>query len=244
MNGMIKIKFLNNLEIPLIDILIVVLLEIMIVYGKRLPHRVRYYPENDYSLNFPKHFKVINGKDSPMIIYLIIPIFLISANLITKKRKFRICCVLTSYFASQFISVLIIDLMKIFISRPRPDTNTICGSANFESCSRILTGKQLSNQFKSHPSGGTASMTSSCIFATLFIGEVWRKSGAMKMVLKLTPIIWCIFAAGARIIGHAHHPDDIATSVLISGSITYLVFKLTMKEPIKIVYYERLDLEE
>ena len=217
-------------DFPVADILVAVALELCIILVKKIPYKIRTHPDPDLSLAAPQRFKVVKRNFALFYFFAILPALLVGAVLISKNRRLKMANVLVSYFVSQFVTALVVDLMKLFISRPRPDTYLLCGGlSSHEACAEHLTGHQLRNQFRSHPSGGTAEMVAVGVFCALTLHELWPKRNVQACLMKLAPVFWAAFSAGARIVGHAHHPEDIATSIVLGGTIGYLVWSMALR---------------
>lgn len=217
-------------DLPLADIVVAVVLEVSIILVKKIPYKIRKHPDPDLSLAAPHRFKVVKRNFALFYFFAILPALLASAVVISKNKRLKMVNVLVSYFVSQFLTALIVDLMKLFISRPRPDTYVLCGGlSSHAACAKHLEGPQLRNQFRSHPSGGTAEMVAVGVFCALTMHELWPKRTVPACLMKLAPIFWAAFSAGARIVGHAHHPEDIATSIVLGATIGYLAWSMVLR---------------
>ena len=216
--------------VPWLDIACAILLEIAIIIVKKVPFKIRKHPEPDLSLAAPRRFKVIRRQFAMFYFFAVLPILLIGAIRISKTRQFHMVNVLVGYFISQFLTALTVDLMKLFLSRPRPDTHTLCGGqSSVEACAATLNVEQLRNQFRSHPSGGTAEMVAVGVFCTLTLHDLWPNRSFVSFLMKFAPMFWAFFSGAARIVGHAHHPEDVASSMVIGGTIGYLAWKMILR---------------
>lgn len=220
----------RGVTLPLADFFVVLLLEIAVICVKKFPYKARFHPDPDLALTWPKRFKVVKRQFAMFYFFAILPILLISASRLSKNKRIDVFNVVSSYYMSQILCALVIDLMKLFISRPRPDTYVLCGGeSSHEACASFLEPHALRNQYRAHPSGGTAEMMAVGVFTALMLHELWPKKAMSAMIMKLVPVAWGLFSAGARIVGHAHHEEDIATSLVIGVTIGYLVWTTTVR---------------
>ena len=143
-----------------------------------------------------------------------------------KCRDHTISKVLSAYYFSLCFTLFFNSILKHFIGRARPDTQTICGGdGSFEQCSAVLSGRALYDQFHSFPSGHSAESMSVGMFLTLLLSEMCPSSSMFAAAMKLAPTLWSILVGATRITDRCHHIDDVLAGLLVGGLIGFFTFK-------------------
>lgn len=138
----------------------------------------------------------------------------------------RISWVLSHYYFSVGFTILISTLLKRYVGRPRPDTQTLCGgTGSFQDCIKVLSPELLQDQFYSFPSGHAAESMASAFYISLIINELLGNGPAWTVVFKFSPIFASLFIGVSRIVDRAHHVDDVVMGFIIGGVIAIYSYK-------------------
>ena len=163
--------------------------------------------------------------------FAIVPffIFLVSAFMVPHLSKNKL---LIAYFFAIGANMALSGGLKRIVGRPRPDTKTICGGdGTFQRCKEVLSGRDLSDQFFSFPSGHTSESTAALFFLSLFLSDVWPENSLLTLILRLLPIALQFFIAATRIWDRKHHVDDVVAGMFYGAVISGLVYSVYKQKP-------------
>lgn len=141
------------------------------------------------------------------------------------KVKYNISCLpsfnlFTTMWGLLFcvsLSNVSVSILKNYVSRPRPDTISRCGypEQHYPNC----TKSKLQDQFKSWPSGHTATIVSSLIYMAMFFSSCRMKHSRYLLIVSVAYLLASFKLAATRIVHHRHHFDDV-----MAGSLIGVVF--------------------
>jgi diacylglycerol diphosphate phosphatase/phosphatidate phosphatase len=153
------------------------------------------------------------------------------------RRDYTISSLLSSYYFSLCFTLFVSSCLKHLVGRPRPDTKSVCGlDGSYLSCTGVLSGHELSDQFHSFPSGHAAESMAVGIFMTLLLSDIWVSGSMLSAMFKMAPVVWAIFIGVTRIWDRAHHVDDVIAGLFLGavvGFFTYKTFKVGISIDLK-----------
>lgn len=184
------------------------------------------------SFTILSYFHITNLFYSLIILTLYIAtIYLILNNIKIENQKSLI-----DYCLFTIITIIIIYLsfegLKILWGRPRfyylLEIKDLSQFKNWW----ILNGRPISDNFKSFPSGHTASAGTSLIL--IFAPKTLNiKNNKIKISLFLIPIIYIICTQLARIISGAHFLSDVSAALMLDIIIIFISSRFLLKKYIK-----------
>lgn len=221
------------LDYHLIDFLVLVVLMIVwLVLTKIKPNRL-FVPKKDPRCSYP-HYNHGISETQNLIIVVVVPyiaysiIYLLFKLNVTMKyfRKFDFLFLLASHGICICVTNIIVNIIKIQVGRPRPDFFSVLGpTANADvDLPPDLPAKKFYEQFKSFPSGHSASASCGSVFFVLFLQCGQISNQVWVFVIICTIMIYPIAIGCTRITQHRHHPDDVIMGLFIGFLVSAIFF--------------------
>ena len=186
------------------------------------------------------HPLVLTDIDNPIktdtykvIVLLFYVVFcgLFSLSLCYLSNKFNSLYPCLLYYSFNLASTLLVTtFIKNCVSRPRPDTLTICGNPYSDSCKKTLSYSTFFDQYQSFPSAHSSVSMSASIFLSLVLNEILPFNSFLYIIIKIFPLFGSIFIALTRVRDFKHHTEDIVFGLFLGGTVGLLSFKMFQRE--------------
>lgn len=223
-------------------IVTIVIACVFIVYLELAPAYLRDFKLNDSTIqhSFTTH-QIITDIRLYFLVFLI-PVAVMAITVFSKYRynMYQMSHLVHVSFLSMLMAFVltgfITDVLKIWISRPRPDFLARCVPlpntpvdvyVNIDSCSQ--TNKFILNDgFKSCPSGHSSLSMCGCLFLCLWLNGQFKLFDRTKPIhlqlLSWSYILMALFIAISRSLDYRHHVEDIMFGLLIGGGCAYTIY--------------------
>lgn len=215
---------------------------VFIVYLELAPAYMRDFKLNDSSIQhrFATH-QIINDIKLyflvfvvPVIIMLVVALAKYNSNMYQLIHLSHITFL--AFCLSFVLTGFVTDVLKMWISRPRPDFIARCIPMantpedvfiNVDSCTQ--KNKFLLNDgFKSCPSGHSSLAMAGCVFLCLWLNgqfKLYNKAKPLHLqLLSWSYILVGLFIAISRSLDYRHHTEDIMLGLFIGGVTSYLIY--------------------
>lgn len=211
---------------------------VFILYLELAPAHARQFMINDPKISHSFANPQIVNDTKLYVLVFVIPVLLISLiSYLKAPAKFIKLAHVTilGLFISFVITGFITDLLKIWISRPRPDFVTRCipksstplnTYVSLEVCTqenRFL----LNDGLKSCPSGHSSLSMSGALFFCLWVQgqfKLFHSKSLWKQLLGWSYILVALFIAISRHIDYRHHVEDIVFGLCIGGITSGIIY--------------------
>ncbi|EAX99509.1 PAP2 superfamily protein [Trichomonas vaginalis G3] len=201
-----------------------------------------FIPNNDSNSQFPHLGK--NTVPTWFAIVLVVVIGLVTFigfYIFTLKfpdhiRKFNIFSAIFNFFAVLGISTTIVNILKNFVGRARPDMYSLCGNfvgEEYSSCTADVSRKVFDDNYRSWPSGHSAAALSGFMFLALFVQRVMKFSKSLGTFFAALYILLALYIGATRIRDFKHHPDDVLAGFFCGYIISRLVWEQCRKSLFK-----------
>lgn len=164
------------------------------------------------------------GKNSFYVLFIAMLLY----GLWRKKRHF--VDIFLAYLMSQAIgAAAIVRSLKILTGHARPDE--IFASGLFED---IWIGPTMDSAFHSFPSGHTAELFTSAIFASFLVKKLWQKG----LILS-----FAVFMGFSRIALAKHFPYDVIGGAVIGTGASFLIGHYWLFPRLRLIDRDKADME-
>jgi len=234
----------NSKEIPLVisamagfgaDIFVVALCLLVTgyldFYAKAL---VREVDLSNPAVGYPLVPSIVNDR-LLLILAFLVPTLSFALIEIPSRKDGKFAAFATTYFLGLFEStiftVMITNVFKLIIGRPRPNFAAVCieyvtGTTN------VCTGnaRAVNDARKSFPSGHSSLSFAVAIYLMLYLATKLRLdlpgsvAKSWRILVVLAPPIGAGLIAASRTIDYHHHYADIIVGAVLGSSIAALVF--------------------
>lgn len=228
----------STMSIPIWDVVTIVMLLIPTLYTELsdISPFIRPIDLADPSIGYPQLKELVPTRAllTFCILFPLIVLFL------SQGRKLRqspslIITFLFSILEILVLTILITNIFKLIIGRPRPYFASVCKSYT-TSTSFQCTGDAdaVREARKSFPSGHSSTAFSICVFVTLFLYTEFSATQRLQQykpklfinVILLTPIVMAGLVASSRIIDFHHHYADVIAGAALGTTIAIIVFSV------------------
>lgn len=137
----------------------------------------------------------------------------------------------------------LVQSLKLWVSRPRPDFLSRCYPDGFDfrswkrvpDCTRPLEDARINDGIQSFPSGHSAGVWSASVFCFLYLREQYiahshhtpsRVPRCVPFLFAFSLAIFASYVSCSRLWDFQHHPEDVIAGGLIGCILTYLSFFL------------------
>lgn len=220
-------------------ITILIIASVFILYLEFAPAHSRQFQINDPKISHSfANPQIVNDFKLYVLVFIIPSIIIVTVSYMKKPQDFiKLTHIsMLGLVASFIITGFITDLLKIWISRPRPDFITRCqpdSSTPLDTYVSLEVCTQenqfiLNDGLKSCPSGHSSLSMSGGLFLCLWI------SGQLKSFNKTSPlyiqflswgyILVALFIAISRHLDYRHHVEDIIFGLIIGGVVSYTIY--------------------
>lgn len=202
------------------------------------PLKPLYVPENDSLSDYPYPGKEqISTIICAVIVFatgivLIIAFFFISSKWRKFFKTFNPFTAIYTFITIVAVTNVCVNLFKSYVGRPRPDLYARCGvkNATYDNCPGIDSKSTKKDEFKSFPSGHSATSMSGFTFLALFLQKC-VKTRKLWVTLLCSGFLLIAFYIGAtRIRDYRHHTDDVLAGLFVGFLFCYIVWWRTYKE--------------
>lgn len=186
----------------------------------------------DPSIHMP-HKKDIIPSRTLLFVSLLAPLVVFCAVEIRGLSSKRTLLLLffTALFEGNLLTVLVTNVLKLLIGRPRPYFASVCvGYVAGSETQCTGDAHAVKEARKSFPSGHSSLAFSAAIFlacylATKFgIGKAASTTQSWKICAVLVPPLLAALVAASRIVDFHHHYADILAGSILGASIALFVF--------------------
>jgi diacylglycerol diphosphate phosphatase/phosphatidate phosphatase len=221
-----------------IDFIVLAVLAVVWFFMNRMTPRRLYVPKKDPRCSYPHYNTGITETQNliivlvtPLSVYLFLYILLKARVELKFIKKFDLFLVIIGHFGSVVVSNIFANIIKLQVGRPRPDFFTVLGpNATSESlCPEDLSKKEFDEEFKSFPSGHSASAMSGTLFLAIFLLKAIKSKQFWLKLLVLSLFVYPYIIGCTRITQYRHHPDDVIMGFFI-GSAVPIVYFLTCSD--------------
>ena len=228
------------IDYHLLDFVILIILMIVWAFMNNVTPKRLFVPKKDPRCNYPHYNSGITETQNlivvigvPLAIYTLLYILLKLKENLEYLKNFDFLLVIIGHIGSVVISNIIANIVKLQVGRPRPDFFTVLGNgATSETiCPEEFDKKTFDEEFKSFPSGHSASAMSGTLFLILFLSKVIKSKQFWVKFLILSLFIYPYIVGCTRITQYRHHPDDVIMGLFI-GSTLPVVYFLTCSDDI------------
>lgn len=211
------------------------------------PPKPLYIPVNDSNSMFPHPGKSTIPTWLVVVMVIVIGLificglFTISIFFPNIVKKFKIFPAIWNFGLVLTISTTIVNILKNFVGRARPDMLALCGdsvNADPSSCPNI-TKSVFDENYRSWPSGHSSSSMAGFMFAAAVIQETFIWSRTVALFFASLFFLLAFYVGATRIRDFRHHPDDVVAGFLIG----YIVFSAVWSQCKKYTFRE-LDEEK
>lgn len=218
--GFLKCFFLHIVEWAL-TVLLGVVFVVIAFFIEPLHDRAVY---DNYEERYPYVGETI-GMTELFFLVIILPCIIIGVLSLIFPKKFELCLAYLSLAQALVITLVITEILKVTVSRPRPNYFKYCGyDEKLKKCTGFkYNQKDAKVSFLSgHASSSFASMT----WLYLFIDKLGLQGQELWFILiKFLPFVLAIFISATRIIDYMHHVSDVISGTVLGIGIGYIVFK-------------------
>ena len=228
------------IDYHLLDFFILIILMVVWAYMNRVTPKRLFIPKKDPRFNYPHYNSGITETQNlivvlavPLVIYTLLYILLKVGVNLKYLKNFDFLLVIIGHVGSIVVSNIFANILKLQVGRPRPDFFTVLGSdATSEIiCPDDFDKKAFNEEFKSFPSGHSASAMSGTLFLILFLSKAIRSKQFWVKFLILLLFIYPYMVGSTRITQYRHHPDDVIMGLFV-GSTLPVVYFLTCSDDI------------
>lgn len=220
-------------------ITILVIATVFIMYLELAPAHARQFQINDPKITHSFANPQIVNDFKLYVLVFVIPSAIIAGISYMKKPDGFIKLVhisMLGLIGSFVITGFITDLLKIWISRPRPDFVTRCQPASSTPLDtyvslEVCTQENhflLNDGLKSCPSGHSSLSMSGALFLCLWINgqyKLFNKTSPLYIqLLSWSYILVGLFIAISRHLDYRHHVEDIVFGLIIGGVVSYIMY--------------------
>lgn len=229
-----RIDWLKTVDIPNLVCMVVTI--IAFIAANYVPVKQLYVPENDSLSSFPYPGKEKISTIVCAVIVIIIGIVMIVVFFLLSwkfKRYFNQLNPFTAFYT--FITVIAVtnvcvNIFKSYVGRPRPDLYARCGiNGSINNCPGE-TKKVAKDEFKSFPSGHSATAMSGLIFIALFVQKCVKTRKLWVTTLCFLFILLAFYIGATRIRDFKHHTDDVLAGFFVGFLFCYIIWWRTYKE--------------
>lgn len=190
----------------------------------------------DPSINYPQIKELVPTR-ALLTFCILFPLIIL---FLSQGRKLRqspslIVAFLFSILETLILTILITNIFKLLIGRPRPYFASVCQSyITKDSFQCTGDANAVREGRKSFPSGHSSTAFSICVFVTLFLYTDFSTQQRFQQykpklflnVILLTPIIMAGLVASSRIIDFHHHYADVIAGGALGTIIAIVVFSV------------------
>ena len=173
----------------------------------------------------------------PCIIFVLLAVF--------KSRKMELSLTLLGFFQIIFLTLLITEILKLSVARPRPNYYSYCGY-DLEKHQCLGKPSHVRDAKLSFPSGHSSNSFSSATFLVLLLSDLFPGCEIWWILLKLIPIYIAIWIGATRIIDHMHHVSDVIAGAFLGTGIALMIYssqKNRMLTPMRVPEEDELPLD-
>ncbi|EGV65416.1 phosphatidate phosphatase [Yamadazyma tenuis] len=209
------------------------------LYLELAPAHARQFQINDPKISHSfANPQIINDTKLYLLVFVIPVLILTIVSYLKAGTRFVKTAHLSilGLFLSFVLTGFLTDLLKIWISRPRPDFMSRClpkeGTpldkyVSLEVCTQT-SYFLLNDGLKSCPSGHSSLSMSGALFLCLWLNGQFKLFNSNKPLwMQLSSwsyVLVALFVAISRHIDYRHHVEDILLGLLIGGSCSYYVY--------------------
>jgi phosphatidate phosphatase len=169
---------------------------------------------------------------------VIVASYFLSNSFPAVLHKFRLCSAIWMCISSWLIVMLITEISKRYVGRPRPDIYARCGKdAEYQQC-RSAIGDDADDEFKSWPSGHASMSMFGGAFAGLFFQRVVVSNQLWVAVIGAACTLLGFGVGATRIRDFRHHTDDVLAGLFLGWVCTYGVWSMARKRVFDVQYFE------
>ena len=233
LNGDEKIKWISFIDIPNLITMIVAI--ILFVCSLFVPVNPLYIPQNDSLSDFPYPGKeTISTVVCAVIVFgvglvIIIAMFFLSLKFnkfFNQYNPFTACYI---FITTVVVTNICVNVFKSYVGRARPDFYDRCGPyATYYNCT-ALSKSELNDEFKSFPSGHSATSMSGFIFIALFVQKLVKVRKLWVTLISCLFILLGFYIGATRIRDYKHHPDDVIGGFFVGLLFTFVIWERTYK---------------
>lgn len=215
---------------------------VFIVYLELAPAYMRDFKLSDSSIQHPfTTHQMVNDTKLYFLVF-VVPVFIMLMICFVKYRKnmhqlvhlghVTFLALTLNFVLTGFIT----DILKMWISRPRPDFIARCIPlpntpfdvfVNVDSCTQT-NHFLLNDGFKSCPSGHSSLSMSGCVFLCLWLNGQYKLYDRSKPIyaqlLSWSYILVAFFVGISRSLDYRHHVEDILFGLLIGAITAYVIY--------------------
>ena len=158
-----------------------------------------------------------------IIVGVISPIFILLSAL-TSQRMIDLNFAGLSFLQSLCITLVITEILKLFVSRHRPNFLNYC---KYDFDTGLCTAKpfHIRDSKMSFPSGHASISFSSAVWIFLFLGKIMQnKEEIWWLLVRLVPIFIAIFISATRLVDYMHYPSDVISGAVLGSGIAVFIF--------------------
>lgn len=158
------------------------------------------------------------------VIVIFLPCVFIGLLALFYPKKIDLCLSYLSLAQCLFITLLLTEILKVYVARPRPNYFHYCG---YDKQKQMCTGstKHQKDAKVSFPSGHASISFCSAVWLSLFIQSFFNFTGEMWWILlRFIPILIAIFISATRITDYMHHASDVVAGALLGIGVSTFVF--------------------
>ena len=212
------------IDYHLLDFIVLLILAFLWGWLNRVNPRRLFVPQRDSRCSYP-HYNSGISEFSNLIIVTVLPLFvyfllyiLMKCNVYLEYLKpFDLLLVIIGHLGTLCMANIVANVLKIQVGRPRPDFFSVLGTnATSEAmCPKEVPKKDFNEEFKSFPSGHSASAMCGTLFFILFLNTVIKSNQFWEKTLVFSLLIYPVIIGSTRITQHRHHPDDVIMGLFI-----------------------------
>ncbi|EAX90635.1 PAP2 superfamily protein [Trichomonas vaginalis G3] len=192
-----------------------------------------YFPPNDSNSLFPHPGKSTIPTWLAIVLVAVIGIvtilvlFAISYKFPKICRKFNVYSALWNCAAVVGVSSILVDVLKNYVGRPRPDMIALCGenfTGAYSTCKSGVSKSAFNDNYRSWPSGHSSSAMSGFIYLALLIQKSLIFSRTIGTFIAALYILFALYIGATRIRDFKHHTDDVLAGFFIGYIISRLIW--------------------
>lgn len=226
----------------LIDgLLAVVLLVSYLVSETGSPSKKTWIPSTlAGTYSYPLLAQTVPSWSLPLIALAFPVAVFVAVKMIQKRSATELTRLIFALCSCVFLTALITNLIKVMVSRPRPNYLTVCfGSSppayqgnntfgGFPICT--TSSSAIKEHLKSFPSGHSSFSAAGEGFLTFFLLGVTKcfVGGFTigRLFASITPCIFALLIGVSRVMDCWHHPSDVVAGLSLGFVIAYIFYRV------------------
>lgn len=223
------------------DWIFIVVAGLVYWYAEGIEPVQRMFRLDDPNIQYPKAKKEHVSSELCIVLVFVIPLLIVSLTPVLfvgrRNRLALIHATVLGLISTFVIDGAVVDILKVWLGRPRPDLLDRCRPAPGTPTDQYVTSEvcttkkthSLNEGFKSTPSGHTATSFSCMVFFCLWLNgqtlALRPRSGLVKPALSFLPLLLAFYIAISRTEDNRHHLLDVILGGIIGSTFGWALYR-------------------